>query len=511
MVSESQKSKRIAKNTFLLYIRMLILMVISLYTSRVILNSLGVVDYGIYNVVGGVVTMFTMISGSLSTAISRYLTFSLGKEDHGKLSLIFSTSVNIQIILSLIILVVAETIGLWFLNYKMTIPSDRWIAANWVYQFSILTFIINLISVPYNAAIIAHEKMSAFAYISIVEAMGKLLIAWLISVDLVDRLIFYALMCAVLSIIVRAIYSIYCKRHFEETSYKFIFDKDLLKEMFGFAGWNFLGSSAMVLREHGGNLLINIFFGPTVNAARAIATKINSTVQSFVTNFMMALNPQITKSYASGNYPYMFKLMFQGTRLSFYMMLFLSLPIMLNIEFILKIWLKLVPDHATSFACLILILAMSDILSGTLITAFLATGKVKRYQIVVGTLQLLNLPITYVCYRIWKVPEIVVGVSILISNIAVFVRLVMLKELMPIKVKDYLVKVYLRVLLVAFLSALLPYFISVRLEVGLTRLALTTLLSTLLTSLVVYYIGCSKDERKLIVSKISSLLVKIKR
>lgn len=510
MVSESQKNKRIAKNTFLLYIRMLILMVISLYTSRVILNSLGVIDYGIYNVVGGVVTMFTMISGSLSTAISRYLTFSLGKEDREKLNLIFSTSVNIQIIISLIILLVAETFGLWFLNCKMTIPVDRWGAANWVYQFSLLTFVINLISVPYNAAIIAHEKMSAFAYISIVEAIGKLLIAWLIVVDLVDRLIFYALMCAILSIIVRVIYSVYCKRNFDETCYKFIIDKSLLKDMFGFAGWNFLGASAMVLREHGGNLLINIFFGPAVNASRAIATKINATVQSFVTNFMMALNPQITKSYASGNYHYMFKLMFQGTRLSFYMMLFLSLPIMLNIEFILKIWLKIVPYHATSFACLVLILAMSDILSGTLITAFLATGKVKRYQIVVGTLQLLNLPITYVCYRVWGVPEIVMVISILISNVAVFVRLLMLKELMPIKVKDYLLKVYLRVLFVALLSAILPYILSLCLEVGFVRFVLTTLLSISLTSIIVYYIGCTMDERKLIVSKVLCLLAKIK-
>ena len=303
----------------------------------------------------------------------------------------------------------------------------------------------------------------------------------------------------------------YCKRHFEETSYKLVFDKSLLKEMFGFAGWNFLGSSAMVIREHGGNLLINVFFGPAVNASRAIATKINTIVQSFVSNFMMALNPQITKSYASGNYCYMFKLMFQGTKLSFYMMFFLSLPIMLNIEFILKIWLKIVPDHASAFACLVLILAMSDILSGTLITAFLATGKVKRYQIVVGTLQLLNLPVSYVCYRIWLIPEIVVVVSIIISNIAVFTRLSMLKELMPIKIKDYITNVYCRVLLVAFFSSLLPYFLSVHLEVGFSRFILTTILSMLSTSLVIYYIGCTNEERKFVILKIFNLLVNIKQ
>ena len=282
MSNEVNRGKRIVKNTLLLYIRMILLMLISLYTSRVILNALGVVDYGIYNVVGGVVTMFSMISGSLSTAISRFLTFAIGKNDNDSLNNIFSTSVNIQFVLSFIILLIAETLGLWFLHAKMVIPESRMIAAFWVYQFSLMAFIINLISIPYNAVIIAHERMSAFAYISILEAVGKLAISMCIVISPIDKLIFYAFLVVILGLIIRITYGVYCKRNFKEAEYHLIIDKSLLKKMFGFAGWNFLGSSSMILREYGGNIIINLFCGPAVNASRAIATKVNSTVQGFI-------------------------------------------------------------------------------------------------------------------------------------------------------------------------------------------------------------------------------------
>lgn len=239
MSNEVNRGKRIIKNTILLYIRMILLMLISLYTSRVILNALGVIDYGIYNVVGGVVTMFSMISGSLSTAISRFLTFAIGKNDSDSLNNIFSTSVNIQFVLSFIILLIAETLGLWFLHTKMVIPESRMVAAFWVYQFSLIAFIINLISVPYNAVIIAHERMSAFAYISILEAIGKLVISMCIVVSPIDKLIFYAFLVVILGLIIRITYGVYCKRNFEEAEYHLIIDKSLLKDMFGFAGWNF--------------------------------------------------------------------------------------------------------------------------------------------------------------------------------------------------------------------------------------------------------------------------------
>lgn len=499
----TKKSKRIAKNVFLLYIRMLLLMVVSLYTSRIILNALGVVDYGIYNVVGGTVTMFSMISGSLSTAISRFLTFAIGKKDDCKrLNAIFSTSVNIQLILAAFIILLAETVGLWFLNSKMVIPEERVAAAFWVYQFSILTFVVNLVSIPYNAVIIAHERMSAFAYISIFEAVGKLGISYCIVVNPLDRLIFFSLMIAVLGFIIRFIYGWYCKRNFQETTYHFVFNKALLKDMFGFAGWNFLGSSAMILREYGGNIVINLFCGPAVNASRAIAAKVNSTVQGFIVNFTMAINPQITKSYAANDFEYMFKLMFQGSKLSFYMMLFLSLPIMLNAHYILQLWLGVVPEHTVSFVNLILLLAMSDILSNTLITVLLATGHVRNYQIVVSSVQLLNLPIGYGCLRLGYAPESVMIVAIIISNTALFLRLYMIRKLIPINISEFFHKVYLNVIVVGLLASVIPYMLNHVMEEGSLRLLIVSLVSVICTFFIIYCIGLDTSEREFVKRKV---------
>lgn len=501
-------SKRIAKNTFYLYIRMLLLMFINLYTSRVILNALGIEDYGIYNVVAGVVTMFTMVSGSLSTAISRFLTYSLGKGEQSKLSVIFSTSVNIQLGMAFIIVLLAETIGLWFLNEEMVIPEERMTAANWVYQISVVTFVFNLLSVPFNAAIIAHEKMSAFAYIGLFEGIGRLLVAFLIGISVFDKLVFFATMMSLLGLIIIIIYAWYCKKHFNEAVYRFVLDTTLLKEMSGFAGWNFLGSSAMILREHGGNLVINLFCGPAVNAARAIATKVNATVQAFINNFMMALNPQITKSYASGDYDYMFKLMLWGAKLSFFLMLLLSMPIMLNIDYILKLWLVVVPDHSGTFVVLILILAMSDILSGPLITAILATGKVRNYQIAVGTLQLMNIPVSYLFLSFGYAPEMVLVVAIVISNIAFFVRLFMLNKIIHLHVGEFIYKVYFNVVFVTFVAVVIPLLISSWLSQGLLRLILLSLLSVLCTLVTCYFVGLSRHERTLVHTKVAEVMEK---
>ena len=337
-MSYQGNSNQITRNTLLLYARMILMMLISLYTSRVILNALGIDDYGIYNVVGGIVAMFSMISASLSSAITRFLTYELGKSDINQLRLIFSSSVTIQIGLTFIIIILAETIGLWFLNTQLIIPKDRIIAANWCYQFSIITFSINLISVPYNASIIAHEKMSVFAYISIFEAIGQFIIASSINYIHIDKLISYGMLLCILASIVRLMYGYYCRSNFKECHYYYVFEPKLLKKMFCFAGWNMIGTCSAILRTQGNNLLINMFFGPAVNGAQAIATKINTVIANFVQNFMVALNPQITKSYASGNLDYMFKLVFQGGKFSFYLILMLSLPIILNTHYNLVIW-----------------------------------------------------------------------------------------------------------------------------------------------------------------------------
>lgn len=504
----SDNNKRIAKNTLLLYFRMLFMMVVSLYTSRVILNALGVEDFGIYNVVGGVVAMFSVISGSLSAAISRFITYELGKGDQSKLNKIFSASVTIQLLLSLIIVALIESVGVWFLNAKMTIPAERMTAANWVLQFSIVTFVIGLISVPYNAAIIAHEKMSAFAYISILEAVCKLAIAFLIMISPMDKLLFYAILMCVVSLIVRFTYGHYCKKHFTECTYHFHWDKDILKKMFGFAGWNFIGASSAVLRDQGGNIVINLFYGPSVNAARGIASQVNSAVMGFVTNFMTALNPQITKSYASGDREYMMTLVYQGSRLSFYMLLLLSLPILVNTHYILVIWLKLVPEHAVLFVQLILIFAMSESISNPLITAMLATGKIRNYQIVVGGLQMLNLPISYICLRLGAMPESVLIVAIVISQCCLAARLYMLRGLIGLSSIMYLKKVYYNVVMVTVVSVILPSLLAHSMSESFISFVFLSLAAIASAASTEFFIGCNKKERAFIVNKVRSVKTK---
>lgn len=511
MSTNSDNKKRIAKNTLLLYVRMLFLMLVSLYTSRVILNALGVQDFGIYNVVGGVVMMFTVISGSLSGAISRFITFELGKGDKEKLVKVFSASVTIQFFLSLIIVILIESVGVWFLNSKMTIPNGRMIAANWVLQFSIITFVINLISVPYNATIIAHEKMSAFAYISIFEGLGKLGVAFLILISPIDRLIFYSILMCAVAVSVRIMYGYYCKKHFEECIYHFHWDKDILKQMFSFAGWNFIGAASSIFRDQGGNIILNMFFGPAVNAARGIANQVNNAINGFVTNFMTALNPQITKSYAKGDKEYMMSLIYQGSRLSFYMLLLLSLPILASTHYILVIWLKLVPDHAVTFVQLILIFTMSECISNPLITAMLATGKIRDYQIVVGGLQLVNLPAAYICLRLGCIPESVIIVAIILSQCCLGARLIMLRKMIGLSSILFLKKVYFNIISVILFSAIIPVILYFNMEESLSSFIIMTLACLLSSSISIFYIGCNKQERTFAKEKISQVVNKIKR
>ena len=510
MTNTAANNKRIAKNTLLLYVRMLFMMAVSLYTSRVVLNALGVEDFGIYNVVGGVVAMFSMLSGSLSAAITRFITYELGTGNKENLKKIFSSSVTIQIGLAVLIILLAEAIGVWFLNVKMNIPDGRIVAANWVFQFSILTFAINLISVPYNASIIAHERMSAFAYISILEAIGKLTIAFLIVISPMDKLIFYAILMCTVALIVRFTYGAYCKRHFEECTYHFIFNKELLKRMFGFAGWNFIGATSAVLRDQGGNIVINLFCGPAVNAARGIAFQVNTAVYGFVSNFMTALNPQITKSYAAGDRDYMMTLIYQGARLSFYMLLLLSLPVLVNPHYILGLWLKIVPDHAVLFVQLVLIFAMSESISNPLITAMLATGKIRNYQLVVGGLQMMNLPVSYLLLRMGMFPEVVIVVAIAISQCCLAARLVMLRGMIGLSVRKYMKKVYINVFVVTVIAAILPFLLSMKLEESFLNFVLLCFVALICTGITIYYIGCDKTERQFVLNKLHTIIDKIK-
>lgn len=505
----TSNNKRIAKNTLLLYFRMLFTMVVSLYTSRVVLQALGVEDFGIYNVVGTFVAMFSVLSGSLSAAINRFITFELGTGDNKKLKKVFSSAVTIQIGLFLVIVLFAETLGLWFLNHKMVIPIERIEAANWVYQFSILTFGINLISVPYNAAIIAHERMSAFAYISILEVLGKLFVAFSITISPIDKLILYGFLLMLIALIIRIVYGYYCKKNFEECTFCFVFDRSLLREMFGFAGWNMIGSSASILRDQGGNVIINLFCGPSVNAARGIAIQVSHVVQGFVTNFMTALNPQITKSYALGEHDYMITLVFQGARLSFYILLLISLPVILNVNYILSLWLGVVPEHTTNFVQLTLIFAMSESLANPLITAMLATGKIRNFQIVVGGLQLLNLPISYFFLHMGYAPECVFIVAVVISICCEMARIYMLRGMIKLPVREFLYRVYFNVITVAIIASILPYLVVRGIEENFLNLILTSLLCVICTIISILYIGCGKNERTFVARKLQDITNKL--
>lgn len=509
--SNSQKSKRIAKNTLLLYVRMLVLMVISLYTSRVVLNALGIDDYGIYNVVGGVVAMFSIVSGSLSAAISRFITFELGKNDEIRLNKVFCSSINIQLIIIAVVVILLETIGLYFLNNIMVIPKDRIVAANWVFQFSIITFAINLLCVPYNATIVAHEKMSAFAYISIFDGVAKLVIALVILYNPFDRLIYYGLLVMLVGLIQRFLYTFYCNKHFQECKFRFLIDKNILREMFGFAGWNFIGASAVVLRDQGGNILINLFFGPAVNAARGVAMSVNSAVSGFVSNFMVALNPQITKSYASGEMDYMYKLAFQGARFSYYIILILALPIIFTTPYLLHLWLGIVPDYASSFARLVLIFTMSESLASPLITIMLATGDIRNYQLIVGGLQLLNLPLSYVGLRLGLPPQTIFVVAIFTSILCEFARLIMLNRMIGLSIKQFIVDVYLNVIYVTVVASLPLVLIKyVWDEDNFISFIIICLCSLLCNVMSIYLVGCRKHDRVIIKSHISSILNKIR-
>lgn len=483
-------------------------MLISLYTSRVVLSALGVNDYGIYNVVGGVVSMFTMISGALNASISRFITFELGTGDFDRLKRTFSTSVTIQILLAIIIILLSETIGLWYLNNMMVMPSDRLFAANIVYQLSILTFVINLISVPYNATIIAHEKMSAFAYITVFDGVCKLLIAWIICYCSFDKLIMYALLLALVSIIIRYLYGSYCNRNFEECKYKFVLEKKMLYEMFSFAGWNLIGATSAVLRDHGGNLILNLFFGPVVNAARGVAIQVSSAVQGFVSNFQTALNPQIIKAYASNDRDYMMKLVFQGARFSYYILFLIALPILINTDYILNVWLENPPEHTSNFLRLIIWFSLCECLSGPLMTSMYATGNVRNYQIVVGGCQMINLPLAYICLYMGFPAESVFIIAIVVSVFCLLCRLVMLKSMIGLSPIGFLLKVLGNVIVVSVISMILPYALNSIWSSSFWNFIFISIVSLVSTLIAIMFLGCNKSERIWLFNKLHDTLNK---
>lgn len=510
MNDNAANNKRLAKNTILLYVRMIFLMIVTLYTSRVVLNALGVEDFGIYNVVAGLVAMFNLLSASITVAITRFITFELGKKEHQELNKVFSSSINVQIIMIMIVIVIAETLGLWFLNVKMVIPVERIEAANYVYQVTILSLAVNLFNIPYNAAIIAHEKMSAFAYISIVDAILRLLTAFAILYIIYDKLIVYGILTMLVSVILRSIFTIYCKRNFQECTYHFYNDKKILKRMFTYAGWTYIGTSGALLRDQGGVILINLFFGPVVNAARGISFQVQNAVSSFAQNFMTAINPQITKSYASGDIAHMKYLISMGTRFGYFLVLVLSLPILFNTEYILELWLGNVPDLTVEFVKLSVIFIMSESISNPLITSASANGEIKTYQLLVGGIQFANFPISFVLLKIGLPATSVLVVAILLSQLCLFARLYILRGMISLSSRNFIIESYIPILFVTVAAIILPAITVDFIEHNFIGLILSTLICLVSTGVAIYYLGLVKTEREYVVAKSFSLIKKTK-
>lgn len=495
-MTQSHNTKRIAKNTITMYIRMAVMMVIGLYTSRVILNVLGVEDYGTYNVVGGVVSMFSLLTASMSASISRYLTFSLGKGDEEKLRRVFSVSLEVQLFLAVVVVLAVEAVGVWFLNTQMKIPDGRLAAANWVMQCTLISFVVDLLMVPYNASIISHERMSIYAYISIWDAVMKLLIVFALYLSPFDKLKTYAVLLLAVSTMTTVIYWLYCRRNFEECHFHVVKDKPLIKEMTSFAGWGMIGDGAWMLNTQGVNILMNMFFGVALNAARGVASTVDNVVQGFVRNFMVALNPQITKSYAAGDLDYMHRLIFMGSKYSYFLMLFFFIPISLETRTILTLWLKIVPDYAVVFTQLTLMSTMSLTLGNTMIPAVQATGKIRNYTIVMGLMALTNFPLTWVAFALGASPTWAYVIYFLIFFSMVFVRLHIVKRLVGLSVRAYVHNVLLKVARVTVIAYILPLgilFLQVDSILRLVEICLVSVISSLLT---IYLIGLSDFERK---------------
>ena len=485
---------------------MIFTMVVGLYTSRVILATLGVEDYGVYNVVAGVVSMFSFFTSSLGVAISRFLTFELGKGDKDKLSTIFSTSVNIQLCMSLFVILLAETIGVWFLNTHLNIPAERMHAANWVLQCAVLGFVFNLVSVPYNAAIIAHERMSVFAYISILEVTLKLVIVYMLCISPFDKLVTYSILFAAVGLIVRIVYGLYCKRAFAECRYRFVLDRAMLRQMSGFAGWNMLGNGAVLFNNQGVNIVTNLFFGVTVNAARGIANQVEGIIRQFVNNFTTALNPQITKSYAAGDLDYLHSLVCKGSKYCYFLMLIFAVPFMYEADTILNLWLKEVPEYTSLFLKLTIWDNMVDVLGVPPAYACWATGNVKRYYIWIGSICSTVFFISWLLFALGMPAYTSYVVFLIVYMVMVITKLFIIKDLVGLKPSQFFRQTFLRIIpatIVSHAVCFIPYSL---MAPSFLRLVVVCVLSTIALSTLIYFTGLEQSEREVVRSKAMSFV-----
>lgn len=471
---------------------------VSLFTSRIILNTLGVEDFGTYNLVGGIVVMFSFINTAMLGATQRFLNFEMAKNSDEAVNKVFCVSMNAHILIILVIIFLSETLGLWFLNYKLNIPGDRMFASNIVYQFSLLAFCFNILKVPYNASVIAYEKMSFYAWISIVEVILKAIIVYLLLLFDYDKLILYSILVFAVSILIFLAYRYFCRRLFTSCKYRFVNDKTLFKELVSFSSWSMFGNLALIGSNQGVYMILNIFLGVAINAAMAIAAQVNMAVFSFVSNFQMAFNPQIIKTFASNDIKAHEKLVFQASKFSYYLLLILVIPILFNTAYILQLWLKIVPEYAVEFTQLMLVFSLIDALAGPFWVSMYATGKIKKYQIGVSLILFLNLPIAYLLLNQGYSPVYVIIAKIILNFILFMFRLILIQRHIKFSLIEIIKKVYLQVILVSALSYGSSLYIKKLLvpkEFNLVDIIIFTAVAMIISGIFIVVFGISKNER----------------
>ncbi|WP_278683084.1 lipopolysaccharide biosynthesis protein [Paraclostridium bifermentans] len=500
MSTQIDNNKRIAKNTLALYFRMFLLIFVQLYTVPIILKTLGVEDYGIYNVVGGVVTMFSFIGTSLASGSQRFIAFEIGRKDQKGLKKVFDTTVSIYIILSVISLLILEIGGYWFLNTQMTIPDNRIYAANWVFQLSIISFIINLISIPYNATVIAHERMSIFAYISIFEYFLKFISAISLKYIPFDYLIVYSVLICVIAVLIRVIYQIYCYNNFEECrNFKFKWDSYKGKELLTYSGWNMIGAVALISRQQGLNIIINVFFGPLLNAAHSIGQQINGVLSQFINNIYMATRPQITKLYAKNEIDEMWSLVFRSSKLAFYLLMILSIPLLIELDKILYLWLHNVPQLTSSIGRLLIISILIETLANQIIGAFQAANRIKKYQVYSSTIILLNIPISYICLYFYpEYPLTPYYISVFLSIFYVFSIIVNAHKELNMDITKYFKEIIFNIVIVYVFTFSSVYILIRLLPPSLYRIIITCFMTVISSIIIIWTIGFDNNEKKYI-------------
>lgn len=502
----SDNSKRIAKNTVFLFVRMLLIMGVTLYTSRVVLRVLGVEDFGIYNVVGGLASSFVFFSSSLSNATQRFLNFELGRGNIINVRNIFNISLLIYSVIALIVFVVSEIGGMWFINHKLVIPVERLGAAIWAFQMMVISLIVTLIGVVFDSVLIARENMKLYAYMGILEAGGKLLIVYVLDYMPLDKLKLYSILLLCVALTIKIIPAVFCIRKYPECRIRLYWDISLFKEMFKFVGWNGFGTAVWAVNEQGMTILLNIFFGPVVNAAKAIATQVNAAVNNFGSNFFVAVRPQIVKSYANKEYAYFVELIHDSSRYSFYLMWLLCLPVLLRVDYILELWLGIVPGYTSEFARWILIYSLVNILTNPFWSAIQAIGKLRRYILVGSTIYLMAFPISYLFLRCGSCPVVVFQILALVRLAYLFITIKIVGCYVSIPMLRYIRQVVVPIMKVTVVSLIVMIPLNFYFEEDFLSFFIVSALSVMVSLLVIVFGGITSKERSMIIFKIGQFL-----